>query len=120
MADHHGLGPRGEALACRYLEERGLTVLIRGYSCRLGELDAVCQDRDNLIVVEVRARSKGAWVDAVTSIDARKQARIIRATRHLLMTHPGWATRPLRFDVVALTHLDGAVQIDWIQNAFTA
>ena len=119
MGDCHGLGPSGEALACRYLEEQGLTVLLRGYRCRLGELDIVCQNRDDLIVVEVRARSKGSWVSAAASVDERKRARIIRATRHLLMTHPRWATRSIRFDVVALNHLDGDIEVDWIQNAFS-
>lgn len=119
MGDDHGLGPDGELLAGKYLERQGLTVLIRGYRCRQGELDLVCQDRDDMVIVEVRARSEGSWVDAATSVDARKQARIIRAARHLLMTHPQWATRPFRFDVVALTHLDGDVEIDWIQNAFS-
>lgn len=120
MGDDRGRGPSGEALACRYLEKQGLTVLIRGYRCRLGELDVVCQDGHSVVVVEVRARSKDSWVDAAASIDTHKQARIIRTTRHLLMTHPKWATRPFRFDVVALTHVDGDIQINWIQNAFHA
>jgi Holliday junction resolvase-like predicted endonuclease len=35
------------------------------------------------------------------------------------MTHPEWATRPIRFDVVALTHYDDDIRIDWIRDAFS-
>lgn len=120
MADRHVRGARGEAIARDYLERHGLDVLLQGYRCRLGELDLVCLEQDALVVVEVRARSHTGWVGAVASIDARKQARIIRTTRHLLMTHPSWATRPIRFDVVALTHRGDDLHIEWIRNAFSS
>ena len=120
MADRHERGLSGEALARNYLEQRGLETLLRGYRCRLGELDLVCRDQGVLVVVEVRARSHTGWVGAAASIDGRKQARIIRTTRHLLMTHPSWAIRPIRFDVVALTHLAQEIRIEWIRNAFSA
>ena len=38
------LGAQGEDLACEYLERVGLVVLSRNWTCRDGELDAVCTD----------------------------------------------------------------------------
>ena len=52
----------GSRVAASYLERHGLAVLARGYRCRLGELDLVCRDDGTLVVVEVRARSSGAFV----------------------------------------------------------
>jgi putative endonuclease len=112
-------GRRWEARAAQYLEECGLSVLARGYRCRLGEIDLVCRDRQYLVIVEVRARSSAAHCSAVDSIGPRKRRRIILTTRHLLMRHIEWQTVPIRFDVVAFDAIDETEpQIRWIKNAF--
>ena len=110
-----------ESRAATYLERHGLAILARGYRCRLGELDLVCRDDRQLVIVEVRARSRGALCSAIDSIDAHKRRRIVQATRHLLMRHAEWHTAPLRFDVVAFDAIDTAEpQVQWIKNAFDA
>ena len=67
-------GRHWEAVAAEYLEDHGLVVLARGYRCRLGELDLVCRDGRTLVIVEVRARSRGALTLARSRASAR-QAR---------------------------------------------
>ena len=110
-----------ESRAAAYLEQHGLAILARGYRCRLGELDLVCREDEQLVVVEVRARSRGALCSAIDSIDAHKRRRIVQATRHLLMRHAQWHAAPIRFDVVAFDAIDTAEpEIRWIRNAFDA
>jgi putative endonuclease len=110
-----------ESRAAEHLERHGLTILARGYRCRLGEIDLVCRDDRALVIVEVRARSRGALCSAVDSIDAHKQRRIVHATRHLLMRNAGMQTAAIRFDVVAFDAIDTPEpQIRWIKNAFDA
>lgn len=110
-----------ESRAAAYLEEHGLAILARGYRCRLGELDLVCRDERYLVVVEVRARSRGAYCSAVDSIDAHKRRRIVQATRHLLMRNAKWQSAPIRFDVIAFDAIDAPEPtINWIKNAFDA
>jgi putative endonuclease len=114
-------GRHWEAVAADYLAKQGLTVIARGYRCRLGELDLVCHDSRSLIVVEVRARASAAYCSAVASIGPQKRVRIIQATRHLLMKHARWAAAPIRFDVVAFDAIDTPEPIvRWIKNAFDA
>ena len=52
------LGYLGEALACSYLEERGLEVVERQYRCREGEADIIAHDLDSdeIVLVEVKTR----------------------------------------------------------------
>jgi putative endonuclease len=110
-----------ESRAAAHLEQHGLEVLTRGYRCRLGEIDLVCRDDRHLVIVEVRARSRGALCSAVDSIDAHKRRRIVQATRHLLMRHAEWQAVAVRFDVVAFDEIDAPQpQIRWIKNAFDA
>jgi putative endonuclease len=110
-----------ESRAATYLEQHGLAIVARGYRCRLGELDLVCLDDRQLVIVEVRARSGSAVCSAVESVDAHKRRRIVQATRHLLMRHAQWHSAVVRFDVVAFDAIDTPEpQIRWIKNAFDA
>lgn len=110
-----------ESRAATYLEAHGLTILARGYRCRLGELDLVARDERHLVIVEVRARARGALCSALESIGPAKRRRIVQATRHLLMRHAQWQAAPVRFDVVAFDAIDDAEpQVRWIRNAFDA
>ena len=114
-------GRRWESAAARYLERRGLTVVARGYRCRLGELDLVCREPSTLVVVEVRARSADARCTAVESIGPSKRKRIVLATRHLLMRNAHLSELPIRFDVVAFDGIDtDRPAVAWIKNAFDA
>jgi putative endonuclease len=105
-------------MARAHLECAGLVVIAQGYRCRFGELDIISRQGSELVVVEVRARRTDSRVSAAESVDRFKQRKIIAATRHFLMTHPGWADCPLRFDVIAISGIDKKPQIDWIHNAF--
>ena len=116
MTERSQSGAAGEQQAAHYLSAQGLTLLQRNWRCRLGEIDLVMLDRDTLVFVEVRLRRSQAFGGAAASVDARKQARLIRAAEQFLQQHPALARLACRFDVVAL---DGEQPPDWLQGAFT-
>ncbi|GAB4444222.1 MAG: YraN family protein [Rhodocyclaceae bacterium] len=109
-------GTKAEALAARFLEARGLTVLRRNYRCRGGEIDLVCAHGETLVFVEVRLRSSERFGGPEQSITAAKRRRIAIAARHYLAGRP---EQPCRFDAVLLDALDAAA-IRWIPDAFAA
>lgn len=53
------LGRYGEELAARRLTESGMTVIVRNWRCRAGEIDIVARDGDALVVCEVKTRREG-------------------------------------------------------------
>ena len=111
-------GAAAEQLAARFLESKGLRVLGRNLRWRDGELDLVCEHGDSLVFVEVRLRRDARFGGAAASVGPTKQARLIRAAQHYLAEQGRRARqRPARFDVVALSGLDGR-QIEWIRDAF--
>jgi putative endonuclease len=113
------LGRQWEDKAAEFLTLQGLTIIARGYRCRLGELDIVGSEDDALVVVEVRARGRTDKGTATETVDRHKQQRIILATRHFLMQHPVWHSRPIRFDVVAIDAADSAEpSMTWLKHAF--
>lgn len=112
------IGRDAEALAERYLAERGLTLVTRNYRCRVGELDLVMRDHETLVFVEVRRRARSHFGGGAVSIDARKQARLIAAAEHYLVSHRLDQRQPCRFDVVAIDGAEAGPEIDWISGAF--
>jgi len=116
--DRQQLGRDAETRAAALLEHAGLSVVVRNYRCRTGELDIVASDGRVLVVAEVRMRSSDQYGGAAASITWRKRQRIVRATRHLLALQPALAALPVRFDVLVA---DAAEQpLVWIRGAFDA
>jgi len=107
-------GKLAEALAADYLQHRGLRLITRNYSCRLGEIDLILADGPVLVFVEVRLRRNPDYGGAAASITAAKRQRILRAARHYLSGKPEPACR---FDVVLLDAL-AADHVEWIKDAF--
>lgn len=111
LAQKRGAAAEDEALA--WLEARGLRLLARNFRCRGGEIDLVMQHRDELVFVEVRARTSASHGTAAASVTPRKQARMVLAAQVWLQRH----RQPprCRFDVVAL---DGP-RLEWLPAAFS-
>lgn len=110
-------GAQAEQLAAQYLQQRGLKLLQMNYSCRFGEIDLILQHGDIHVFVEVRLRSGSAFGGAAASIDARKQAKLLRTAQHYLSGFQ--PLPPCRFDAVLMQAAD-INKIEWIKNAFTA
>ena len=109
-------GRAAEELAAEFLKARGLHILQRNFRCRGGEVDLIARDGGTLVFVEVRLRSGRAFGGAAASVDARKQAKVLRAAQFYLAGKP---EQPCRCDVVALDRL-AADRIEWIRDAFSA
>jgi putative endonuclease len=119
--DRQKLGHDAEVAAASFLEQRQLTILVRNYRCRSGELDIVATTPDGVVVIaEVRLRASARYGGAAASVDWLKQRRMQRATRHLLTCQPALARHPLRFDVLDLAPDGDGYRIEWIRHAFEA
>ena len=107
-------GKLAEALSACYLQARGLRLIERNYTCRVGEIDLILADGPVLVFAEVRLRRNRDYGGAAASITAAKRQRILRAARHYLSGRP---EGPCRFDVLLLDALDPE-RIEWIKDAF--
>ncbi|HEU4622213.1 MAG TPA: YraN family protein [Burkholderiaceae bacterium] len=116
--DRRTVGAEGEAAARAHLEARGLRHVASNWRAQFrkqaGELDLVMRDGDCLVFVEVRRRASNRFGGAAASVDAFKQAKLVRAAQAYLATQVRGPMPPCRFDVVAI---EGA-RIEWIRDAF--
>ena len=118
-------GARIEQLANQWLTQQGLHAVERNYRCRLGEIDIIMLDRQQLVFVEVRYRKQAGFGSPADTVDRRKQQKLVRAARHYLAHRPHHNQRACRFDVLAVQPADnadnkGTLHWHWIQHAFTA
>lgn len=109
---HLTRGCQTEQLACEFLQASGLRLVQRNFCLKMGEIDLIMLDGDTLVFVEVRYRKNQRYGGALSSIDPRKQARIIRTSLYYLQHYAPNAAA--RFDVVAV---EGQT-VQWIKNAF--
>jgi putative endonuclease len=116
---HLRRGARGEKLACRFLRHNGYKVLYRNFKGRSGgEIDIVCRDRDTLVFVEVKTRTREDFGRPIAAVDREKQKRISRGGLNWLrmLDNPDIL---FRFDVVeVIIAEDASPRLELIKNAF--
>ncbi len=111
------LGDAGEQAAAEHLLASGYRIVARNHRCRLGEVDLVAEKGDLLVFVEVRTRRSAVFGSPEETVDARKQARVVRAARDFLARWRG-PERGARFDVIALVDAPSGVQLLHLPGAF--
>src|SRR6184192_2889715 len=116
---HLRRGARGETLACRFLRRKGYKILYRNFKGRSGgEIDIICRDRNTLVFVEVKTRTREDFGRPITAVDREKKKRISRGGLNWLrmLDDPDIL---FRFDVVeVIIAEDASPRLELIKNAF--
>ncbi|MGI9234831.1 MAG: YraN family protein [Woeseiaceae bacterium] len=111
------LGEQAERTALQFLVRNGLTLVMRNFRCRGGEVDLIMLDGECLAFVEVRSRTSAHFSAPELTVDSHKQRKLLRTAAMFISRRRRYALHTIRFDVVAITgHSD--VDIRWIEDAF--
>jgi putative endonuclease len=114
-----GVGRRGEALAARYLERLGMTILDRNVRMPQGEIDLVAREGDEVVIVEVKTRVGDLSTAPDVAVTSAKLGRL-EQLGHAYVERLGTPDVAWRVDVVAVV-LDRAgrvVRIDHVPGAY--
>jgi|TARA_B100001971_G_C18171355_1_gene527320 putative endonuclease len=93
-------GERGERIAAWYLTKKGYPLVKKHFTDRLGELDLVIMDQDQLVFVEVKYRMGENCGLPEESVNKQKKRRLRSAILSYLSKYP---TDDFRIDIVAIT-----------------
>ena len=114
MVNKRALGTEYESLACEYLEKEGLKIIARNYRVRIGEIDIIARDGNELVFIEVKYRKNRDYGGAEYAIPLSKQ-KVIRKVAEWYMKQNGVNPNAYcRFDAVLI---DGE-NIEHIKNAW--
>ena len=108
-------GNKAEEQAAQYLKEKGYKILARNFSCRVGEIDIISQDKQKILVfVEVKQRKTNLFGGGLAAVNKAKQRRItLTAAAYIKKTKINYTA--LRFDIITVT----AGVLQHYENAFS-
>jgi putative endonuclease len=112
------IGSEAERFAQTFLEHQGLTLVMKNYRCRTGEIDLIMQDGEELVFVEVKYRSKSQYGAAIEFFHASKKRKFESAVMHY-MQEKGFnpSVVPHRIDLVGIEGKGQQQQnIDWLKS----
>ena len=109
-------GNIAEEQAAKYLQEKGYKILARNFSCKMGEIDIIAQDKQKtLVFVEVKQRKTNLFGGGLAAVNKAKQRRItLTAAAYIKKTKINYTA--LRFDIITVT----AGVLTQYENAFSA
>lgn len=100
MEKRKDIGKNGESEARLFLEKKGYRILHTNWHFHHYELDIVAQLGEELVIVEVKTRSKNYLLEPEESVDTKKIRRIVAAADAYVRYFN--IDLPVRFDIVTL------------------
>lgn len=94
-------GNAAETFVAKELRSQGYSILQTQYRTKLGEIDLICQDGDEVVFVEVKARNSLQFGYPEDSVTKKKIGHILRVGEQYLRTEQKTDT-PWRIDVVSV------------------
>ncbi len=114
MENKRKVGSEREQIAAKYLSDNGLHIIEMNFRCRIGEIDLVARDQNDLVFVEVKYRKSTATGYPEEAVDYRKMHKICRVSDYYRVKYHIPSNTNIRYDVVAILQ----DQITWHKNAF--
>ena len=107
----HAQGLYAEIIAIIYLFLKGYKILKWRFKTTLGEIDIVAEKSGVLVCVEVKQRA--VLNNALEAVTPFARQRICRAAKLFVAARPGYFSKSIRFDLIAISglriqHLDNA------------
>lgn len=101
MATHNELGKSGEALAARFLEQKGYEIVCINWRHSYYEIDIIATKKHKLHFIEVKTRSSDFYGHPEASVTKKKFRYLQNAADEYLHLNPGhkW----IQYDIVSIT-----------------
>jgi putative endonuclease len=116
MTDKIKKGNDGEDQAAEFLSQKGFTILERNYRFKRSEIDLIVSRGNWLVFVEVKMRSSTAFGYPEQFVDYQKKKMIFAGALEY-MNVKNWLGN-VRYDIVAITIVQGKSEIHHIEDAF--
>lgn len=94
------LGSDGEKKGAAFLKKRGYRILCRNFRTRSGEIDIIAEKDREIVFIEVKTRSSARFGYPEEAVDARKVARLVKASGHYMMQYGH--DMPCRFEILSI------------------
>ncbi|MCJ8152871.1 YraN family protein [Chryseobacterium sp. SSA4.19] len=119
MADHNDFGKKAEDLAAEFLQKNGYKILVRNFRFQKAEIDIIAEIDNQIVIVEVKARSTDAFISPQEAVTKTKIKSIVSAANHYMEEFN--KHQEVRFDVITVLPDERKnLMIEHIIDAFEA
>ena len=115
---NQALGRAGEAVAARWLRQRGWRIVAERFRSGRRDLDLIAVRDGTVAFVEVKTRLGTAFGDPVEAVSWRKRRELIRSAM-VWVDRFGPPGACYRFDVVGVVIVGRDARIRHVENAFS-
>ena len=117
MAEHNDFGKLAEELATDFLVKSGYKILLKNYRYLKAEIDIIAEFENQIIIVEVKARTTDAFIEPHEAVNKRKLKLIVSAADFFIQENK--IDKNVRFDIISvLPNEFGKLEIKHFINAF--
>lgn len=101
-------GQCGEDAAAAFLRKKGYKIIERNYKNKIGEIDIIAKNKEDLIFVEVKTRKNEKFGTPAEAVTYYKKQKIVNTAKFYLFQNP--TSLNIRFDVIEVYgSFDGSV-----------
>ncbi len=116
MAEHNELGIEGELRAVEYLEKAGYKILDRNYTFNRSEIDIICEEENEIVVVEVKTRKSEYLAGPEETVTIAKQKSIIKVANQYVQENE--IDLECRFDIISIILNKNEFKLEHMKGAF--
>ena len=117
MNELQKFGSEGEELATSFLINKGYFIRHRNWRVGHIELDIIAENKDFIVVVEVKTRKNDKFCHPSDAVNHTKIKRIVNATQAYIFKYN--INKDIRFDIISIIPtLDGNFEIEHQEDAF--
>lgn len=110
------IGKLGEELAIKYLIDQGYKIIEKNFECKIGEIDIIAKDKNEIVFIEVKSRKVLVYGEPVDAVDTIKKKHIYRTAQYFLLIHNALEVFT-RIDVIEVYMMNGKYRINHIKKA---
>lgn len=111
----HEIGVIGEDLAVKYLLKNNYKIWKRNFRCKQGEIDIVAWNNNELVIIEVKTRTKIKYGKPVDAVNVEKRKHIFNAAEYFVYINK-LEKDFIRFDVIEVYINEKKYYINHIKN----
>lgn len=115
MHNHLVTGKQGEQEAENYLKRVGYRIVEKNFRSKIGEIDIIAIEGNELVFVEVKTRSSTFWGNPAEAIQSKKLHSIIRTSQYYLLTHHN-LPKNIRIDAIEVYVGNNTPRLNHIKN----
>ena len=109
-------GNYGEDIACKFLEKQDYKIIERNFSCKIGEIDIIAKDKEEIVFIEVKTRNFLEYGEPAEAVNKIKKKHIYSAAEYYLLIH-NQLNEFVRIDVIEIFLNKNTYTINHIKKA---